>query len=76
MSIDTWALILVGVLGALCAFIERRDGWRFASLAERLGHEVADLRERVARLEERSHAGEQEPQGEAPTPWWAFWRRP
>lgn len=76
MSEDTWAMILVGVLGGLCAFVERRDGWRSAALAERLGHEIADLRERVARLEERSHAGPEGQYEEPPVPWWAFWRRP
>lgn len=71
---DVVVLVLVGVLGMLSAFVERRDGWRFARLEERLNHEVADLRERVARLEERGHQQAEQHEA-APRPWWAFWRR-
>lgn len=56
MSAELLASIVLGVLGLLAAYIERRDGWRYVALAERHDRELAELRERVARLEERGRA--------------------
>jgi hypothetical protein len=69
---DVHVLLVAASLGALAAFVERRDGWRFADLAQRLDREVADLRERVALLE---RDGSQAVTAQ-PRPWWAFWRQP
>jgi hypothetical protein len=66
-------LLLVGALGVLAAFVERRDGWRFVALAERLDRELADVRERLALLERGREHSDPAP-APAPRPWWAFWR--
>jgi hypothetical protein len=62
-------LAVAGGLGALAAFVERRDGWRYAALAR----EVADVRERVALLERNAEQATDKP---SPRPWWAFWGQP
>lgn len=66
---DAYAMLLVGALGVLTAFVERRDGWRHVALAR----EVSDLRERVTLLERDRETAESQTE---PRPWWAFWRRP
>ena len=71
---ESATLLVLGALGALAAWVERRDGWRHAALAERLSTEIAHLRERVACLEAQSGDRQAQP-ARAQVPWWAFWRR-
>lgn len=66
---DAYALLLVGALGVLTAFVERRDGWRFVALAERLDRDMADLRERVTLLEHAPDHAAAEPAPRSRWPW-------
>ena len=67
---DVHVLLVAASLGALAAFVERRDGWRFVALAERLDRELGEVRQRLALLE---RDGAQAVTAQ-PRPWWAFWR--
>lgn len=55
------ALLLLGALGVLAAFVERRDGLRLADHQGRTDRELADLRERVSLLEHRLAKVEDKP---------------
>jgi hypothetical protein len=46
-------MLVLGALGLLAAWVERRDGLRLAEHQSRTDREAADLRERVALLEHR-----------------------
>jgi hypothetical protein len=50
---EALVFLVLGTMGLVAAFVERRDGLRFAEYQARTDAEVAALRERVATLELR-----------------------
>lgn len=69
-----WQALMAAVLGLLAAFVERRDGWRYARLAQEVHQELATLRERVTALEHGQPRPSEHHDPVPSRPWWAFWR--
>jgi hypothetical protein len=74
---DAHAMLIMGALGVLAAFVERRDGMRYVGLAERMEREIGDLRSRITVLEKGQESADASGDAGQPSrPWWAFWGQP
>lgn len=72
---DALLMLGLGAMGVLAAWLERRDGWRYVALAERLDAEVTSLRERVAALEAGHAHAQPEPMPQPRRSWWPWGTR-